>query len=290
MSKTCPKKGYSRRFEQHKKAASDGNKNLVYSAWRKHGEPSFEVLSVHADRASCAEAEIAAIAEHGSISDGKGYNIMGGGEGQQAGQNPRLWAILNEKVWKNPERIRKCREKLKGRKPSQATLDGYKEFCKTPAKSEAAKKAWRDPEYRAMKSEATRKQMANGGAEHLSKKLKGRVDPRSEDGKERHREAVKVFMSTDRGKENTKKMINAFLSNPDAIRRARENSDKWRASEENAIHCKKIAMLAAAACRKRVRDMTTGVVYDSQRDMAKALGLSDAAITRRVRHGTVERV
>ena len=45
---------------------------------------------MHADRASCAEAEIAAIAEHGSISEGKGYNIMGGGEGQQAGQNPRL--------------------------------------------------------------------------------------------------------------------------------------------------------------------------------------------------------
>lgn len=288
MSKTCPKKGYLRRFHEHEKNASSGKKLPVYAAWRKHGEPSFEVLSIHADRASCAEAEIAAIAEHGSISEGKGYNIMGGGEGQQAGQNPRLWAILNEKVWKNPERIRKCREKLKGRKPSQATLDGYKEFCKTPAKAEAARRAWRSTEYRAMKSAATKAQMANGGSALLSKMFKGRPDTMTPEQRVEHRKRIAEWSNSSEGKAACRRGYEAMMKNHEAVEKCLAGMKAWRESERNAEHCKAIAKLAAKACSKRIRNIETGEVFDSQREMAKAYGIAEQTVIKRRKRGIYE--
>ena len=288
MSKTCSKKGYLRRFYEHEKNASSGKQLPVYAAWRKHGEPGFEVLSMHADRASCAEAEIAAIAEHGSISEGKGYNIMGGGEGQQAGQNPRLWAIMLEKVWRNPERIRKCREKLKGRKPSQATLDGYKEFCKTPEKAEAARKAWRNPEYRAMKSAATKAQMANGGAAWLSEKFKGRPCTLTAEQREAQRQRMTKWVNSEDGKAACRRGYKTMASNPEAVENCLAGMKVWRESERNAEHCKSMAKLSAKACSKRIRNGETGEVFDSQRAMAKAYGLSEAAISKRRKRGMYE--
>lgn len=277
-----------RRFEQHAKSAADGKRLLVYSAWRKHGTPTFKVLSEHADRASCAEAEIYEIARHGSVNDGVGYNIMGGGEGQQAGQNPRIRAIFSEKVWHNPERIRKCKEKLKGRKPSQATIDGYKEFCKTPAKAEAARMAWRSPEYRAMKSAATKAQMANGGAEYLANKFKGRPGTLNDQQREDHRERMKRWANTEEGKQACRSGYEAWASNPENIEKNQAELAKWRASEKNAENCRRMAKLAAAKCSKRIRNPHTGEVFDSQRAMAKAYGLSDATIAKRRNKGIYE--
>lgn len=288
MSKTCPKKGYLRRFYEHEKNASSGKQLPVYAAWRKHGEPSFEVLSMHADRASCAEAEIAAIAEHGSISEGKGYNIMGGGEGQQAGQNPRLWAILSEKVWHNPDVRKKISNKLKGRSPSKATADGYREFCKTPGKAEAARRAWRNPEYRAMRSAMTKAQMANGGSALLSSAFKGRPCTLTEEQREAQRERMTKWVNSEEGKAACRRGYETMASNPEAVEKCLAGMRAWRESERNAEHCKAIAKLAAKACSKRIRNIETGEVFDSQREMAKAYGIAEQTVIKRRKRGICE--
>ena len=290
MSKTCPKKGYMRRFEDHVRAAASGKVLPIYSAWRKHGAPVFEVLSEHSNRPDCAVAEIKAIASYGSISDGIGYNIMGGGEGQQAGINQRLWDILNEKVWQNPERIRKCSEKLKGRKPSEATVNGYKEYCKTPERSKSLKKGWESKGRREAASSRTMKQMSNGGRELLSKMFKGRKDPRTSAGKEIHRSKMKALAATDCGKKARRAAYDLWASNPENVLANRQALDKWRSSEKNADNCRKMAILAAEKCSKAIRDLSTGEVFDSQRAMAKAYGVSDAAIAKRRNKGLYEYV
>lgn len=290
MSQTNKKGEFTNRYYQHSNDAKKGVKRPVYNAWRKYGAPAQTILSFHSTREECALAEIDAIKDYDSLNHEKGYNIMGGGQGQAAGCNPRIYEIMREKVWNNIEWRGKVSASLKGRKPSQATIDAYKAFCKTPAKSESAKKAWRDPEYRAMKSEATRKQMANGGAWHLSKKLKGRRDPRSEEGKLAQREKAKKFFSTPEGKAAARLGYDAFASNPENVEKARESLRKWRLSERNADHCKRIAQLAAKASSKKVLHVETGIVYDSQRALSKATGHAEATISRWVKTGKVVRL
>lgn len=290
MSRTYARAGYGRRMTQHENYAAKGVRTPLYNAWRKHGAPKFEVLSEHATREECAIAEIAAIASHESINPERGYNVMGGGEGQQAGTNPRLWAILNEKMWSNPAWRAKVSAGLKGQKPSAATIAGYKEFCKTPAKSEVAKIAWRNPEYRAMRSEITRRQMADGGATHLAEKMKGRKDPRSAEGKAKAIAKMKEWANSEEGKASCRKGYDAMASNPENVMNAAERIKEWRESERNAEHCKRIAQLAAKASSKKVLHVETGIVYDSQRALSKAAGCTEATISRWVKTGKVVRL
>lgn len=290
MSRTYARAGYGRRMTQHENSAAKGIRLPLYNAWRKHGAPKFEVLSEHATREECALAEIAAIASHESINPERGYNVMGGGEGQQAGTNPRLWAILNEKVWSNPTWRAKVSAALKGRKPSAATIAGYKEFCKTPGKAEAARIAWRNQEYLAMKSEATREQMKNGGAAHLSKLFKGRKDTLTAEQRAEHRVKMKEWANSEEGKAACRKGYDAMASNPENVDRALENIKTWRESERNAEHCKRIAQLAAKASSKKVLHVETGIVYDSQRALSKAAGCTEATISKWVKTGKVVRL
>lgn len=290
MSQTDKKGLFTSRYNNHANAAKKGKDLLIYRAWRKYGPPVQTILSTHATRDECALAEIDAIKDYDSLSHEKGYNIMGGGQGQMAGCNPRIYEIMRQKCWDNVEWRKKVSASLKGRKPSQAAIDAYKEFCKTPMKSEVAKIAWRDPAYRAMKSESTKIQMANGGAEHLSKKFKGRGDIRSEEGKRAQREKIKQFFSTPEGKAAARRGYEAFASNPENLAKAMASLANWRKSDKNAEHCKAIAKKAAAACSKKVMDPTSGVVYNSQREMARALGVNESCISTKVKEGAYLRV
>lgn len=290
MSRTYERAGHGRRMTQHENYAAKGVRTPLYNAWRKHGRPHFEVLSEHATREECALAEIAAIASHESVNPERGYNVMGGGEGQQAGTNPRLWELMNEKVWKNPAVQKKIKAALKGRKPSAATIAAYKEFCNTPAKSEAAKIAWRNPEYRAMRSEITRRQMEGGGAAHLAEKMKGRKDPRSAEGKAKAIAKIKEWANSEEGKSACRKGYDAMASKPENVINAAERIKEWRESERNAEHCKRIAQLAAKASSKKVLHVETGIVYDSQRALSKATGHTEATISKWVKTGKVVRL
>ncbi len=290
MSKTCAKGLFTGRYRGHTRDAGKGKSLPIYHAWRKHGAPTQEIVSQHETRAECALAEIALIYKHDSTNINNGYNITGGGEGQDSATNPRLHAILREKVWGNPVWRKKVSDALKGRQPSQATKDAYAEFCKTPAKSECAKVAWQNPEYKAMKSETTRQQMANGGSEHMSKMFKGRQDPRSEEGKEAHRQKVKAYMNTPEGKAAARRGYDAFIAKPENIAANRSALDNWRASDKNKEQCKEMAKRSAEACSRKVIDSETGIIYDSQRAMAKALDVNEAYISRKVKAGKIKRV
>jgi len=289
MSKTDSNGLYESRYKSHKYAARSGKKLPVYCAWRKHGAPIMHIISTHNSRDECCSAEISEIDLRDSTNNKKGYNILKGGQGQDSATNPVMHALMRERVWDNPAWRAKLSAALKGRQVSHETKKGYAEFCKTPLKSEVGKIAWRRPEYRAMKSAATKKQMAEGGADHLKRIFAGRKDPRSAEGKELQRQKVIAYSATPEGQASTKKGYKAFASNPANLAAARAGQDIWRASDANKIQCRKMAKLAAEKCSKKVIDKNTGEIYDSQRAMAKALGVSEASISRYVKDGKVSR-
>ena len=66
------------RFCDHRYSATKSDQ-LLYRAWRKHGEPILKVLAVVED-AILHETEIKAIASYGTMAPG-GYNMTLGGEG-----------------------------------------------------------------------------------------------------------------------------------------------------------------------------------------------------------------
>lgn len=292
MSKTDRHGLYTSRYNNHAREAKNGNPLLVYNAWRKHGAPIQSILSIHETREECCLAEIDAIEKYDSTNPKNGYNILKGGQGQDSATNPIMYEIMRQKVWSNPNWRKKVSDALKGKPVSVATINGYKKWCKEnpELKAEAAKLAWRDPQYKAMKSEATKLQMANGGAEHLKIKFKGRGDIRSHEGKEAQREKTKLFLKTDAGKEALKKAATATWSKPENREKILASLDKWRASDKNKEQCKAMAKLAAQKCSIKVRDNATGIVYNSQREMAQALGISDGAISLRVKKGNVTRL
>lgn len=289
MSKTDSDGLYDSRYKSHEYAARSGKQLPVYSAWRKHGAPSRHIISTHDTRQECCEAEINAITMYDSTNNKKGYNILKGGQGQDSATNPVMHALMREKVWDNPVWRAKVSAALKGRQLSPETKKGYAEFCKTPAKSELGKIAWRRPEYREMKSAATKKQMAEGGSDHLKRIFAGRKDPRSAEGKELQRQKVIAYSATPEGRASTKKGYKAFASNPANLAAARAGQDIWRASDANKIQCRNMAKLSAEKCSKKVIDKNTGEIYDSQRAMAKALDVSEASISRYVKDGKVSR-
>lgn len=66
------------RVSQHRYCANSGKDYPVYSAWRKHGEPSVEILStLYGD--DLYQAEVAAIKDYGTICP-SGYNVLEGGQ------------------------------------------------------------------------------------------------------------------------------------------------------------------------------------------------------------------
>ena len=290
MSKTDKKGILTNRFRQHKAQAKNGNPLPIYNAWRKYGDPVQHVISIHDDRDECELAEIEAIRDLKATDPEVGYNLASGGQGLKYHNNPNLHAYMAERTWNNPEWRKKVSNALKGRKPSQAALDAYKEFCKTPKKSECAKEAWKDPQYRKMKSDCTREQMKNGGADHLRKVLKGRSDVRTESGKLTQSNKVKAWLKTEEGKKTLQKAAKSTWSKPENRAKILGGLDKWRKSERNAEHCKNISSLSSKACSISVIDTESGITYQSQRQMAKALGLSDATISLRVKSGKVQRL
>lgn len=294
MSKTDKSGLFTNRFRQHARSAKNGSKNPVHSAWRKHGAPTLSVLSLHATREECALAEVEAIKAHDALNPGKGYNLMAGGEGMNAPIGSAMYELMREKVWSNANRRAKLSAALKGRKPSDATLDAYRKWASTPEgkarKALAAFDLWNKPGYREQKSQSVRRQMTPEAREHLSRLHSGRVDPRTPEGKAAAAEKLAAYLATPEAKESARKGHAAMWSNAENRAKWKAVTDQWRSSERNREQCKQMAVLSAAACSKRVMDTRTGIEYASQRAMAKALGLSEAAISLRVKSGLVVRI
>lgn len=251
------------------------------------------VVSEHEDRYLAAAAEIELIADLDATNPEYGYNVALGGEGIHAPKGSAIHRVMQAKVWGNERRNNRLSATLKGRPMSQAALDGFNAWMENGGRehrSAAAKAQYEKPGAREAASERTRKQMTAEARAHLSAKHKGRADPRSSEGKERQREATKAYLSTPEGKAAARRGYEAFASKPEAVESNRAALKLWRSSEANRENNKRRAQLSAAKCSRQVEDIETGAIYPSQRAMAKALGLSEAAISLRVKAGTVRRV
>lgn len=291
MSKTDSKGSFTVRYRQHALSAKKGKELPIYSAWRKYGAPNMTVLGMHSNREHCAIDEINTIASMQSQNQKIGYNLQPGGEGNKSKNDPIVYSIMREKVWDNPE----CRAKIsaanKGKQPSQQALNAAIIARQAPEiRAKMREKIWSNPEVQAKISEKTRLQMANGGAEHLSKILSGRPDHLPPKSRAIQKQKVREFMNSEEGKEIAKRGNAAMLAKPGNKEKRDAGLNKWRKSAANAEHCKAMAKKSAEACRHKVLDKDTGVIYASQRDMAIALCISQAAVSLRVKSGKAIRL
>lgn len=291
MSKTDKKGAYTTRFRDHVRSAKVGKSLPIYNAWRKHGAPMQTILSKHETRESCAAAEVREIEARKATDPAFGYNLMRGGEGMHAPKGSPMHALMREKVWGNPAVREKLRAANKGKPPSPQALAASVAERQTPAGRERMRRTvWENPEVCAKLSVKTRAQMANGGAENVARIRREQGDRRSPEQVAAHAEFMRARMNTPEGKAQARKAQAVMLSNPENVAKLEAGRAAWRNSEKNAAHCKAIAQKAAEVCRCPVVDNSTGIQYPSQRDMARALGLTEAAISKRVKAGKVTKL
>lgn len=286
MSHTDKRGLFTTRYRCHARSAKTGRDLPIYRAWRKYGRPIQSILGMYATREECAQAEVSFIADLDVCNGDHGYNLMPGGEGMHAPPGSAIYALMREKVWDNVERRRKSSLANKGKRPSPQAIAAAAARLSSVEGRASLRKGWQKPGRRERHAEMTRKQMRNGGADHLRVVLKGHADMRSSEGKERQRLAAIKSATPER----MRAMRDKAFSNPENVRKFDEGRAAWRRSESNAEHCKRIAKRAAEACKRSVRNPETGIQYPSQRAMARALGLNEASVSRKVSLGIYERV
>jgi hypothetical protein len=139
-------------------------------------------------------------------------------------------------------------------------------------------------------SEKTKLQMQNGGAAHIAKIRKYQGDTMSVAARALQTSKVRKFTNSEQGKAFARKGHAAMIANPANVEKQKVGLATWRASDANLAQCKEMAKKSAQVCSRRVLDKDTGIIYTSQRDMAKALGVSEGAISMRVKSGKAERL
>lgn len=117
----------SARMQDHRKRAARSRENekfAIYEAWRKHGEPTVEILAV-VENEDLAAAEIRAIEIFRTLSP-QGYNLTLGGDGVRTGRE--VSPITREKLRRanlgkkqSAETKKKRAEALKGKVCSEET-------------------------------------------------------------------------------------------------------------------------------------------------------------------------
>lgn len=293
MSRVCQKGMYTNRFRQHQATVNAGKVSPLYDAWRLLGAPTQYIISEHPDRYSCGQAEKEFIFKFDATNPQIGLNVALGGNGIHAPKGSAIHRVLRTKVWDNEERNLKLSAALKGRPVSDETTEGFKAWMLTEGPQslrDRMTERWGKPGAREHQSQKTREQMTPEAREHLRRIHTGRPDPRNEEGKKATAEKRAAYLATPKSREDARRGYDAFASKPENLAANKEALNKWRASDVNRENCKRIAKLSAEKCRRGVEDLQTGVVYSSQRDMARALGVSDAAVSLRVKTGKARRV
>lgn len=144
-----------KRMTQHRYTAKGGSLLAVHCAWRKHGEPTVEVIGEYEDQDDLHAAEIAAIRDMNTRIP-NGYNLSYGGETAPS---------------RAPEVASKIGLKSRGRKQNPAV------------KSAASLKMWQDDEYRERNTAAVRKAWENEGLRKAaSERFKAMWAKRKADG------------------------------------------------------------------------------------------------------------
>lgn len=286
MSRTCKRGQTTTRFRGHARDARVGRDLPVYRAWRKHGPPTQEILSVHDSREACAEAEILAIQTFDSTDPTKGYNLLPGGQGLHAPPGSRAHALMREKVWDNPEVRKKLSTALKGRALSPETQAAHAIWRQTPEAIAFIASVARRPEVRAAASARMTARLTPEFRAFLSEVQRGKSKNISVEGMAAGNAKRKAWAATPKGVEASRKGAAALRSNPEAMAKRKANHAKYLASETNAALCR----ANSAKASQPVRDVRTGEVYPSIRDAAAALSVKSPTIHYRLRKGLFERI
>jgi hypothetical protein len=287
MSRTCAKGLFTTRYRRHTYAANSGKLSPLYNAWRKHGAPIQQVLSVHATRAQCAAAEIDAIQANDGMNPESGYNLQPGGQGLHAPPGSSIYELMRVKVWDNPEWRRKLSAALKGRPVSAETRAAHAEWIQSSEAKALIAEVARRPEVRAGASARMRRRLEDPAYRAwLSTHQEGKPKNISEDGKARIAAGRTAYINSEAGKEGARRGARAMRADPqnEAKRRAAHNA--YLHSDANEKHCRAMA----ANNVKAVTDLATGRSYPSQKAAAEALGVSRPTINYWVRTGKFERV
>lgn len=120
------------RMVRHRQGVKWGSKLAVHNAWRKYGEPKFEIIGEYESHEDLHKAEIKAIKEYNTFVP-NGYNLSEGGDTAPS---------------KNPIVAAKISELAKGRLHSEKTKKLLKKKLK---------ERWQDPEYQEKVSKGLKK-------------------------------------------------------------------------------------------------------------------------------------
>lgn len=120
------------RMVRHRQGVKWGSKLAVHNAWRKYGEPKFEIIGEYESQEDLHQAEIKAIKEYNTLIP-NGYNISKGGDTAPS---------------KNPIVAAKISELAKGRSHTKKT----KKLL-----TKKLKERWQDPEYQEKVSKGLKK-------------------------------------------------------------------------------------------------------------------------------------
>jgi hypothetical protein len=144
-----------KRMSRHRAGVKAGSMLPVHCAWRVHGAPAVEVLGVYGSHDELHAAEVAAIAEHGTLAPG-GYNLGLGGETSPS---------------RNPEVAAKIGSKVRGQKRADTSL--WKAL--TTAR-------WESPEYRQKVSDGLKASWTDDMRAATSERSKALWEKRRRDG------------------------------------------------------------------------------------------------------------
>lgn len=286
MSKTDKAGTWTSRYRGHARAARCGKSLPIYNAWRKHGAPVQTILSTHATRDECALAEIDAIQQYDSMNPECGYNLQPGGQGMHAPAGSAVYELMRAKVWDDPERRRKSSEALKGKPPSEATIAGHKVWRESDEAKAFIRGVTQRPEVRAKMSEAMQRRLATGFREYLSEVQRGKPKVYTPEGAARRAAGQRAWLDSDEGKRKTREGARIMRENPENEAKRLAGLAEFLHSEANLERCREMA----AKSRTPVRDLATGIVYESRSAAAKAHGVSGPTVGYWIRTGKFEKV
>jgi len=183
----------SKRMTRHRQGVKWGSKLAVHNAWRKYGEPEFEIIGEYKSHEDLHHAEIKAIKEYNTLVP-NGYNLSKGGETAPS-KNPivatkiselakgrlhtkKTKKLLTKKLkerWKDTEYQEKVSKGLKKAWTSEMKKERSKFFKEMWAKRKA--EGWKMPESTKEKlrnktfSEETRNKMSEAAKKRIRKPM-----------------------------------------------------------------------------------------------------------------------
>jgi len=216
------------RMNQHRQSVASGSQLPVHCAWRKHGEPVITVLAEFETHDELHAAEIAAIAELGTMSP-NGYNVSIGGDTAPS---------------KNPKVAAKIAVKAKGRKIKDTTRV-----------ADATRRKWQDDGYRQKVSDGLKAFWTDERKEQRSKQSKDAWCKRKESGYVMSDETKQKLASYERTAETRAKMSASAKRRPapklNAEAQVRQAAGVARSWADPEIRAKRLASMAAARERRK---------------------------------------